>query len=173
MSPDAIEARAKEMYEEFMFDHVYNEADDPGFVAHRWEETPDREWWLERARTEEMFTDLADTLYHGTSDARWAAIQRDGKLKLPDCGDRKISLTEKKEVALYWAELSAGCDLQEGRGDGVGVVLSFDTETLRRAGYEFEAFSDDVWGEGNAIGRKSWRAGPRSSWMTLSRFRIM
>jgi hypothetical protein len=87
-------------------------------------------------------------LFHGTSLHRWQSIRMEGCLRLPTVGDRKISLTPDRNVAGYWAEQSSLCDLQEGRGDGVGVVLVLYLVSLDASGHWLTGFRDAVWGDG-------------------------
>ena len=81
-------------------------------------------------------------LYHGTSAARWASIQRDGIIRKAPFGDQGVSLTDLPSVASYFARLAADCDGCEP------VILSVDPDELAALGLPLEHFTSNVWGPG-------------------------
>jgi len=82
------------------------------------------------------------TLFHGTSAARWASIQRDGIIRKAPFGDQGVSLTDLLSIASYFARLAAECDGCEP------VILSVDADELAALGLSLERFTSDVWGPG-------------------------
>jgi len=88
-------------------------------------------------------------LYHGTSSYRLKEIQRENRLRLPQVGDEKISLTTEHSVAEYFACNAVFGDRHDHPvEESHPVLLVLDGEGLLTLGYELEGFSDDCWGDG-------------------------
>jgi hypothetical protein len=82
-------------------------------------------------------------LLHGTTSTRWAAIRKEGVLRIAPQGDRCVSLTDDHRVARYFADNACAGDVAMGRRGARPVVLAVDV-----TGLDARPHSSAVWGEG-------------------------
>ena len=88
-------------------------------------------------------------LYHGTTSRRLRDILRENRLRLPQAGDQKISLTTERSVAEYFASNAVfGDHRSHPDEESKPVLLLLDGAGLLALHYELESFSDPIWGDG-------------------------
>lgn len=74
---------------------------------------------------------MSNILYHGTSSRRFRKIVEDGEIRPAPFGDKHVSLSRSRDIAMRFAELACDADECDYGEECECVVFEFDEAKLR------------------------------------------